>query len=299
MSKKLLANLMLLLTAFIWGSAFVAQSIGMDHLGPFTFNAVRNLIGGVALIPVILLMRRGTPQQAPQIRRQTWIGGLFCGIVLFAASSFQQFGILYTTVGKAGFITALYIVIVPLLGLFLKKRVPSFVWIAVILATIGLYFLCFPGGVQSFRMEKGDLLVLCCAFLFSGHILVIDHYSPKVDCVMMSCIQFFIAGAIGFAAMFLFETPRIDAIFRSWGPLLFAGVLSSGVAYTLQVVAQKNTDPAIASLIMSLEAVFAALSGWLVLGETLSARELLGVALMFGAISLAQLPERPKKAAAQ
>ncbi len=299
MSKKLVANAMLLLTAFIWGSAFVAQSLGMDHIGPFTFNTVRNFIGGIALIPVILLMRKGTPKLTAQVWKQTWTGGLFCGVVLFAASSFQQFGILYTTVGKAGFITALYIVIVPLLGLILKKRVPSFVWIAVILATVGLYFLCFPGGGLSFAMERGDLLVLCCAFLFSGHILVIDHFSPKVDCVLMSCIQFFVAGAIGAIFMFLFETPHVDAILSSWGPLLFAGVLSSGVAYTLQVVAQKNTDPAVASLIMSLEAVFAALSGWLILGETLSAREFLGVALMFGAISLAQLPERPRKTLAQ
>lgn len=290
-NKKLAGNLMLLLTAFIWGSAFVAQSLGMELIGPFTFNGVRNVIGGLALLPVVFLLRRGRPAPDAGTRRQTWIGGLCCGAVLFVASSFQQFGILYTSVGKAGFITALYIVLVPLFGLFFGRRVRAAVWLAVGLAVVGLYLLCFPAGGFTLAMERGDLLVLCCAFLFTGHILVIAHFAPRADSVMMSCIQFFVAGLLSTVAMLLFEAPNPRDILSSWGPLLYAGVLSSGVAYTLQIVAQKNTNPAVASLLMSLEAVFALLSGWVILGDSFSGREIFGAALMFGAILLAQVPD--------
>lgn len=288
-NRKLLANGMLLLTAIIWGSAFVAQSIGMEYIGPFTFNGIRSVIGGIALLPVIALMRgRSGAKPDAGVRRQTWIGGLCCGVVLFAASSFQQFGMVEAEAGKAGFITALYIVIVPVCGLFFGKRVRPIVWLAVAIAAVGLYLLCVTEGL---RIDRGDFLVICCAFLFSAHILVIDHFSPRADGVMMSCIQFFVAGALGLLCMALFETPTLSAIWDCRWPILYAGVLSSGVGYTLQILAQKDTNPTVASLLMSLESVFAAIAGWLVLGETFSLREMIGVALMFGAILLAQLPQ--------
>lgn len=290
MSKKLASNLMLLLTAAIWGSAFVAQSMGMDFIEPFTFNGIRNIVGGLALLPVLFFMRKKSGvKPAAGVTRQTWIGGLWCGVVLFIASSFQQFGLVEADAGKAGFITALYIVIVPICGLFFKKLVRPIVWLAVAIAAAGLYLLCIKQGAS---IERGDFLVLCCAFLFSAHILVIDHFSPKADGVMMSCIQFFVAGVLSLVCMALFESPTVPNILACWGPILYAGILSSGVGYTLQIVAQKNTSPTIASLLMSLESVFAAIAGWLILGESFSAREMIGVALMFGAIILAQLPEK-------
>lgn len=290
MGKKLKGNLLLLLTAFIWGSAFVAQSVGMDYIEPFTFNGVRSIIGGLVLLPVLWYMRkrRGVKLTAG-MRRQTWIGGLWCGIILFCASSLQQFGIVHTTAGKAGFITALYIVLVPIARLFQKRKVRPVVWIAVALAAAGLYLLCIQ---QGFSIARGDFLVLCCAILFTAHILVIDSFSPRADGVAMSCLQFFIAGILSFICMTLFETPSPKAILDCWAPILYAGVLSSGVAYTLQIIAQRDTDPAVASLLMSLESVFAAISGWVILGESFSTREFAGVLLMFLAIILAQLPPR-------
>lgn len=292
MRKNVLSNLLLVLTAAIWGSAFVAQSIGMDYIGPFTFNGIRSVIGGLVLLPVIALMRRfGVPRPQGDARRQTWIGGVCCGVVLFVASSFQQFGMVEADAGKAGFITALYIVIVPLFGLFLKKPVRPLVWVAVAIAAAGLYLLCIQDG---FTIERGDLLVLCCAFLFSCHILVIDYFAPRADGVMMSCIQFFVAGVLGLVGMLLFEQPNLADIRSAWGPILYAGMLSSGVGYTLQIVAQKNTNPTVASLLMSLEAVFAAFAGWLILGESFTTREVTGAILMFGAIVLAQMPARQR-----
>lgn len=283
---------MLLLTAMIWGSAFVAQRIGMEHIEPFTFNGVRNLIGGLALLPVALVMgRRSAARPSAGRRRMTWRGGLCCGVVLFVASSFQQFGMVEADAGKAGFITALYIVIVPICGLFMRRRVRPLVWLAVSIAAAGLYLLCVKDG---FSIGRGDFLVLCCAFLFSAHILVIDYFSPRADGVWMSCIQFFVCGALSLVCMALFETPTLPAIIGSAVPLLYAGILSSGVGYTLQIIAQRDTSPTVASLLMSLESVFAALAGWLILGETFTARELVGAALMFAAILLAQLPERAR-----
>ena len=297
MNKKVMSNLMLLVTAVIWGSAFVAQSIGMDFIGPFTFNAARNIIAGFALLPVLWLMRRhGSPKPTGNAKRQTWIGGVCCGVVLFIASSFQQFGLVEADAGKAGFITALYIVIVPICGLFFKKHVRPLVWLAVAIAAGGLYLLCVKPG-QGLHIARGDLLVLCCAFLFSAHILVIDHFSPKVDAVAMSCIQFFVAGALALVFTFAVEKPTFSALLSCWGPILYAGILSSGVGYTLQIVAQKNTNPTVASLLMSLESVFAAIAGWLILGESFTGREFTGALLMFGAIVLAQLPARKAKQA--
>lgn len=288
---------MLILTAFIWGTAFVAQSVGMDFLEPFTFNGVRSLIGGIVLLPCIFLIRRinaraGEPEREEGTRKDLIIGGILCGLLLFAASSLQQIGIVYTTAGKAGFITAFYIVIVPVLGVFLHKRIGWKVWTAVVMALAGLYFLCMT---EKLTVGKGDLYIFLCALIFSVHILVIDHFSPRVDGVKMSCIQFFTCGIVSLIPMFVWETPRVDNLLAGWVPLLYAGVLSCGVAYTLQVVGQKNVNPAIASLLLSLESCFSVLAGWLILGERLSTREFAGCILMFAAIILAQLPEGKKE----
>lgn len=288
---------MLILTAFIWGTAFVAQSVGMDFLEPFTFNGVRSLIGGIVLLPCIFLIQRinaraGEPEREEGTRKDLIVGGILCGLLLFAASSLQQIGIVYTTAGKAGFITAFYIVIVPVLGVFLHKRIGWKVWTAVVMALVGLYFLCMT---EKLTVGKGDLYIFLCALIFSVHILVIDHFSPRVDGVKMSCIQFFTCGIVSLIPMFVWETPRVDNLLAGWVPLLYAGVLSCGVAYTLQVVGQKNVNPAIASLLLSLESCFSVLAGWLILGERLSTREFAGCILMFAAIILAQLPEGKKE----
>lgn len=285
----------LMLTAFIWGTAFVAQSVGMDYLEPFTFNGVRSLIGGVALLPCIVLLDKinDKAKKPAGTKKDLIAGGIACGFLLFAASSLQQMGIQYTSAGKAGFITAFYIVFVPVLGIFLKKKIGWKVWAAVVLALAGLYFLCIT---ESFTIGKGDILIFLCALVFSAHILVIDHFSPKVDGVKMSCIQFFVCGVVSLPFMFLLETPRMVAIFDAWAPILYAGVLSCGVAYTLQIVGQKNVNPAIASLLLSLESCFSVLAGWVVLGERLSPREAVGCVLMFVAIILAQLPDKKKEA---
>ena len=293
---------MLLLTAVIWGVAFVAQSVGMDYVGPFTFNFVRCMIGGVVLIPCIFLLDRLNRKdrkkeqkisRAQAAERKTLLtGGICCGVALCVASNLQQFGIKYTTVGKAGFITALYIVLVPLIGIFLKKTAGIRIWFSVLLAVGGLYLLCIT---EEFSIGTGDFLVLLCAFVFAVHILVIDYFSPKVDGVRMSCIQFFVCGILSGAAMLITEKPDLTAIFQAWMPILYAGVMSCGVAYTLQIVGQKGMDPTVASLILSLESVVSVLAGWLLLGQKLSQRELFGCVLMFGAIILAQLPD--KKAA--
>lgn len=294
-------SLLLLLTAFIWGVAFVAQSVGGDQVGCFTFNGVRSILGAVVLLPVIAFLDHQKKKELGEKEFLTQkgdaktllIGGLCCGIMLCIASNFQQYGISFTTVGKAGFITALYIIIVPILGLFMKKRVGAKVWFGVILSTVGLYLLCMTS--ESFSISKGDFLVLICAGFFSLHILIIDYFSPKCDGVRLSCIQFFVCGVISLAAAFLFETPNLTAILAGWLPILYAGVMSCGVAYTLQIIGQKNMDPTVASLILSLESVFSVLAGWLILKQTLSGRELFGCVLMFGAIILAQLPDKKEK----
>lgn len=287
---------MLILTAFIWGTAFVAQSVGMDYLGPFTFNGVRSLIGGVALIPCIWILQKLNDKSDPvteeRNRKDLLIGGISCGVLLFAASSLQQVGIQYTTAGKAGFITAFYIVFVPVLGIFLGKKTGWKVWTAVILALAGLYFLCIT---EKFTIGKGDIFLFACALVFSLHILVIDYFSTKVEGVKMSCIQFLVCGIISLPFMFLLEIPKMGAIVDAAWPLLYAGVLSCGVAYTLQIIGQKNVNPAIASLILSLESCFSVLAGWVILGEKLSVRESIGCILMFAAIILAQLPDKKDK----
>lgn len=285
---------MLLLAAFIWGSAFVAQSVGMDYVEPFTFNFVRNIVGGLVLIPCIYLLRDRTKHEAAESlsdKKTLLIGGVSCGVILCLASNMQQIGIQYTSVGKAGFITALYIVIVPIMGIFLKRSCGRKVWVSVAIALVGFYLLCMVDG---FSLEHGDSYLLICAVLFSVHILVIDHFSPMVNGVKMSCIQFFTCGILSGIAMLLAESPDIKSILAAWLPILYAGVLSSGVAYTLQIVGQKNYNPTVATLLLSLESVFSVLTGWVVLHQKLSARELSGCVLIFLAVILAQLPERGK-----
>lgn len=283
---------MLLLTAAIWGTAFVAQSVGMEYVEPFTFNAVRSILGGMVLIPVIFFLDR---QEARSERGKTSekeqktliLGGICCGIMLFLASNFQQFGVKYTTVGKAGFITACYIVLVPIFGLFLKKSCKPAVWGAVVLAVAGLYLLCMEDG--QFSLSAGDGLVFICAVLFSFHILVIDYFASKVNGVKMSCIQFFVCGFLSAAAMAVWEHPVLSSIFAAWTPILYAGVMSCGVGYTLQIVGQKGMNPTISSLILSLESSISVLAGWLILGQTMTGRQLLGCGIMLGAIVLAQI----------
>ncbi len=285
--------LFLFLAAAIWGSSFVAQSVGMDYMGGFTFNGIRSLIGSLVLVPVILLLSpsrtgRETAGNVGKSDRHTlWAGGIACGLFLFAASNFQQFGIKYTSVGKAGFITACYIVLVPVFGLLFKKTVAPQVWLAVLLSVVGLYLLCMN---ERLTIGKGDLLCMCCSVLFACHILVIDHYSPLTDGVRLSCIQFLVCGILSMICAFLFESPNLVDILAAWKPILYAGVLSCGVAYTLQILGQKDVQPAIASLILSLESSISVLSAWLVLGQTLKAKELIGCVIMFVAILLAQLP---------
>ncbi len=284
-------NILLVLTALIWGCAFVAQSVGMDYVGPFTFNMARFLIGAIVLLPVIWFMdrQRKTGAEKGAGQKTLIIGGICCGIALAVASTLQQWGILFTTVGKAGFITAMYIVIVPLLGIFIGKKVRPLIIGCVAIAVVGFYFLCMT---ESLRLGLGDFLVLLCAIAFSIHILVIDHFSPKVDGVKMSAIQFLTAAIISAVPTLLWEQPVFTEILQAWQPVLYAGVMSCGVAYTLQIIAQKNADPTVASLLLSLESVFSVLAGWVLLGQGLSLKELFGCVLIFCAIILAQLPEK-------
>jgi len=292
--EQIKGSLLLFLAAIIWGVAFVAQSVGMDYVGPFTFNCVRTLIGGLVLIPCIAFLNRGKVKKKTDFteKKRLLLGGICCGVALTTGSTLQQFGIMYTTVGKAGFITAFYIVLVPVLGIFFKKKTGWKIWTAVAIALVGLYFLCIT---ESFHVGKGDVYIFLCALLFSLHILTIDYFAPRTDGVKMSCIQFFVAGILSIPPMLLTETTTISAVRASMGPILYAGVLSCGVAYTLQIIGQKNMNPAVASLILSLESCISVLAGWAVLGEQLSARESLGCVLMFAAIILAQLPDKKEE----
>lgn len=292
MFKKAQGSIMLLAAALIWGTAFVAQSEGMRYVEPFTYNAIRTLIGGIVLIPVIAAFRmagkkRGETQTEKAPLKVTVTGGIVCGFFLFIASSFQQSGISMTTAGKAGFITALYIVIVPVFELILHKRTRIITWVCVFAAAVGFYLLCID---ESFRIGKGDWLVLCCAVFFAMHIISIDHFNSRnADPMLMSCIQFFTAGTLMAVSMFIFEEPKLDCIIDARYTILYAGIMSSGIAFTLQVIGQKNVPPAASTLIMSLESVFAALSGWLILHEQLLPKELAGCLLVFTAVIFAQL----------
>lgn len=311
-THKLRNTFFLFLTAMIWGAAFVAQSVSMDYIGPFTFICLRSVIGGLFLIPVIIVLdgiRKKSQNESADVvnsenilhieteekQRLSWKnkqlieGGIVCGIFLFFANCFQQTGIQYTTVGKAGFITTFYIIIVPLIGLFFKKYCGILTWIGVVIALAGLYFLCIT---QKLTIQRGDALILCCSVLYAGQILAIDHYNPFVDGVKMSCIQFLVCGILSGIPALIFESPDLAGIFAAKTPVLYAGVMSCGVAYTLQIVGQKNMNPTVASLILSLESCISVIAGWLILGQNLSSREIFGCVLMFGAIILAQLPQK-------
>lgn len=289
MIKQMKANLMLLLAAFIWGSAFVAQSEGMNHVDAFTYVFFRSVTGTAVLFLIVLLNRgKGNSGQNDTVIKDTVTGGICCGLVMFAATTFQQFGISMTTAGKSGFITSLYIIIVPLLSVFVKKKTPLRVLLCTFIAVTGFYLLCIK---DDFSIGEGDLLVLVSAFFFSVHIMVVDHFSAKkTDAVLMSCIQFLVVSVVSCPAMFMFETPEVSSVLNAAVPILYAGVLSSGVAFTLQIIAQRDTDPTVATMIMSLESVFAAVSGWLVLNERFTARELAGCVLVFSAVLIAQIP---------
>ena len=300
-TQKIRNTIFLFLTALIWGAAFVAQSVSMDYIEPMTFICLRSLIGGIFLIPVIWFLDRKKKNSGEIVSsvavkwndKKVIEAGIACGLCLFLANCFQQTGIQYTTVGKAGFITSFYIIIVPLLGLFLKKHCGILTWISVVIALAGLYFLCIN---ETLYIQKGDFMILVSAFFFAAQILVIDYYNQFVDGVKMSCIQFLTGAVLAFFAMMIFEDPQWSMIVKAAMPILYTGIMSTGVGYTLQIVGQKGLNPTVAALILSLESVFSALSGFVILHQILSVRELIGCVLMFGAIILAQLPDfRQKK----
>lgn len=295
-ARQLRGNLLLLLTSLIWGVAFVAQKSGGAGLGAFTIIGLRSLIGSAGLMLVIPLLDKlglSRKSESPAQRKTLWCGGILCGLAMFAATNLQQLGLQGEGIseGKAAFITALYIVLVPILGLFLRRRATILNWLGVALASVGLYLLCAMGETG---FGTSDILLLLCALLFSVQIMIVDRFSPKVDGVRLSCIQFLVVGILNLSLMFLLETPSWAGVQNHLGELLYLGLLSSGVAYTLQIIAQKDTEPTTASLLMSLESVFGALAGWLLAGHAMGGYEILGCVLMFAAIVLAQLPA-PKR----
>lgn len=314
MNKTVFRNsLLLMLAATIWGTAFVAQSVGMDYVGPYTFNAIRNFIGCIVLLPFIFWMDKkdkkpygndgdGNPDMPAdknakadkgifkKIDKKLIIGGICTGAALCIASNLQQYGIMYTSVGKSGFITALYIVLVPVFGLVIGHRQSGRMWIAIAIAVVGMYFLCMTTG--SFALQTGDIILLLCAASFAVQILLIDHFSALVNPVKLAWCQFLVCGVLSSIPMFVLEHPTLSGIMGGWTSILYAGALSTGVAYTIQVVAQRGMNPAIASLIMSLESVISVIAGWLLLNQHLSSRELMGCLLMFVAIIIVQLPEK-------
>lgn len=297
MSKKMRANILLLITAAVWGASFVAQVSGMELVGPITFQGVRLLFSALVLVPVILVLNRGKgPLLAPEKKEEnkgTLIGGVCCGVALFIACILQQFGCVWTTAGKAGFITTLYVVVVPILSLFLKKRVRPIMWLCVILGVVGLYLLAMPGGFGS--VSKGDFFVILCAVAYAVHILCCDHFVASYDGVKIAFIQFLVAGILGCICMFIFEEPNWDAIIACAIPILYAGCISGGVGYTLQIVAQRDAEPTMASLLMSLESVFAVLFGAILLSEAMTAREIIGCVVIFAAVIISNLPEKNAK----
>lgn len=295
-SKKLRSNIMLFIAALIWGTAFVAQRAGVDVLHPCTYNGVRNFVGCLALAPVILFMDYGAKKKGTYVKdnpKTLFLGGIVCGIILFSASTLQTMALVDADEGKAGFMTALYLIIVPVIGIFLGKKVRPVVWISVVLATAGLYFLCVKEGT-SFSFNKSELLLLGCAFIFALHILAIDYFSPKVNGVKLSFLQFFVVGLISLVYIIGVDRPSLSEIVACALPILYAGVMSSGVAYTFQIIGQKGAEPAVASIIMSMESLFALLAGIIISGNDPTARALLGCGFMMTAIILVELPEKKK-----
>ena len=288
--KSLRGSLLLLLGSVIWGAAFAAQRMGMDHVQPFTFSGVRMLLAGLVMIPAAALAKRknGSAQETAESRKEQRKGGLLCGLLLFAATSLQQTGLVYTSAGKAGFITALYVVLVPVAGwVFLRKQPGKVIWAGVGLAVIALYLLCIPAA--GFQVERGDAMLLGCAICFTGQILCVDHYAPRVDGFTLARDEFLITGILSMIIALLTEEIRPEGIMEAAVPILYAGVLSGAVGYTLQIIGQRDVNPTIASLIMCLESVFAVLTGAVLLGERMTGREAAGCVLMFTAVILAQL----------
>ncbi|MBO5459977.1 MAG: DMT family transporter [Lachnospira sp.] len=297
--KQRVASLGLLIAAFIWGTAFVAQSVGMDYVEPFTFQWARSFIGSAALIPVILVMNHskkkcryqekggndGTERDRSDSRKLI-VGGICCGVVLCIATSFQQIGIMYTSVGNAGFITSMYMILVPILSIFLHKRVKLKIWICVAVAAVGMYFLSVS---ETLTISKGDILVAVSAFFFAVQIMAVDYFAPQVDGVKLSCIQFLVVGIISLVISLFFENPSVNDIISAAVPILYAGVLSSGVAYTLQIIGQKYAPPTTATLLMSLESVFSLLGGIVVLQQIPTGREVFGCILVFAAVAVSQV----------
>jgi len=301
MNQKIKSSGLLLLTAIIWGGAFVAQRASMETIEPFFFSALRMLLGSLSLLPIIYFLDKRKSKaeiQPTEIEKKTaqkilLQGGIACGIIIFFAANFQQVGLVTTSAGKTGFITTLYIILVPLFGVFLKHRPNLFNWIGVVFATVGLYFLCIT---ESFSIALGDLIVLIGAVFWAIHILFIDHYAPKVDVTKLVAIQFFISGMLSLLAAFVTgESFTMNAVSESLPNILYSGILSSAIAFTLQGLGQKHANPTAASIILSTESLFAALCGFLLLGEMFTSRELIGCILMFSAIIIAQLPTKAER----
>ena len=284
--KALRGSLLLLLGAVIWGAAFAAQRAGMDHVGPFTFSGVRMLLAGIVMIPASMLSRRKAGPVTAEVQKKQRRGGLICGLLLFFATSLQQIGLVYTSAGKAGFITALYVVLVPVAGwVFLRKQPGKMIWAGVGLAVIALYLLCVPA--EGFQIEKGDALLLGCAVCFTGQILCVDHYAPQVDGLTLARDEFLITGALSMIIAVFTEEIRMDGILEAAFPIIYSGILSGAVGYSLQIIGQRDVNPTVASLVMCLEAVFAVLTGAIMLGERMTGREIAGCVLMFCAVILA------------
>ena len=285
--RQLRGSLLLLLGSVIWGAAFAAQRAGMDHLGPMTFTGIRMLLGAAVLTPMVTAAGRKHEKTAGEKKEQRK-AGLLCGLFLFAASVLQQAGLVSTTAGKAGFITALYVVLVPVTGWLLFRKHPGrMIWLSVALAVAALYLLCIAGN--GLELQTGDLLVLGCAVCFTGQILCVDRYAPRVSGIRLSRDQFLVTGGLAMAIALCSETITWNGIREALFPILYTGIMSSAVGYTLQIYGQRDTDPAVASLLMCLESVFAVLTGALLLGERMSGRESAGCAVMFVAVILAQL----------
>lgn len=293
MKRSAKGNMLLFMAALIWGCALVAQKAGMSHLGPFGFTAIRCTLGGIVLLPLIwnIDRKKCAEEKAREVgTKKTFIGSVCCGLVLTSLILFQQFGLPYTTVGKAGFITALYILLTPVMGIFLGKKAGKNLWIGVVIGLGGMYMLCLYEGVSS--LTFGDLMMLCAAVMAAAHIHVIDHFVQEIDPVKLSSYQFIVAGIVCIIPMFIFEDISIEAIVDCAIPILYAGIISCGLGYTFQVIGQKGTDPSLASLILSLETVFSLLAGWIFFHEVLSVAEYIGCGLMFIAIIVSQLPDK-------
>lgn len=286
------------MASMIWGLSFVAQNEGMNHIEGFTYNGIRMLLGSAVLVPFIIFNKKKnttstTTEERKAKRKSTIIGITLTGLCLFVGSNLQQFAFNYTEVGKIGFITSLYMIFVPILGLFLKKRAPFTVWIGVILGLCGMYFLCI-GNADSFTIGKGEILTLLCAVAFAFHIIVIDKFASEIDPVVLSCGQFFVTGILSCILMLIFETPTVEGLKNAAIPILYSGLISSGVGYTFQVIGQKYTEPTLAAMLMCLESVFSVLFAFILPPhEQLLSMEYLGCAVIFAGIILAQIT--PKK----